>query len=113
MEDEAKEAPVLATFEVVTSSLSSALSAQALQIVSESMVGVAVEKDAASKVKRKMDELHGGTWHCIVGSDFGVSLCYETKNLMFMKSTEGGKHVLLFKSYDADRHVANFQPASS
>jgi len=58
------------------------------------------EKDAATKLKRKLDELDGETWHCIVGGDFGASLCYDAKNLLFVKA--GDKHVLLFKSFDLD-----------
>ncbi|VDN16394.1 unnamed protein product [Dibothriocephalus latus] len=30
-----------------------------------------VEKDMAAFVKKEFDGLHGETWHCIVGKDYG------------------------------------------
>ncbi|VDN13745.1 unnamed protein product, partial [Dibothriocephalus latus] len=30
-----------------------------------------VEKDMAAFVKKEFDSLHGETWHCIVGKDYG------------------------------------------
>ena len=34
-------------------------------------VTLKVEKDAATTLKEKMDEIDEETWHCIIGNDFG------------------------------------------
>jgi len=31
------------------------------------------------------DKAYGGTWHCIVGRNFGCSVTHETKYLVFFK----------------------------
>ncbi len=53
---------------------------------------------AATSIKRSMDAATSSTWHCIVGADFGCSLAFENKHLLFLQAD--GKHVLLFKSFD-------------
>mmetsp|Transcript_11197 Transcript_11197/g.21852 ORF Transcript_11197/g.21852 Transcript_11197/m.21852 type:complete len:99 (-) Transcript_11197:969-1265(-) len=72
---------------------------KALGFISEAISQGKVEKDIATQIKRNMDNMdNGGTWHCIVGQDFGASLCFDNKHLLFVKADD--KHILLFRSFD-------------
>jgi len=55
-------------------------------------------KDVSTYVKKKCDEELGGTWHCIVGRNFGCSITHDTKFVVFFQVDL--MHVLLFKSLD-------------
>ena len=55
-----------------------------------------IEKDVATVVKKKFDETYGGTWHCVVGRNFGCSVTHQTKYLLFFQIDE--IYVLLFCS---------------
>ncbi len=56
-----------------------------------------IEKDLATYMKRKFDELYPGTtWHCIAGKGFGCSVAYDTQYLIFFQV--GQMFFLLFKS---------------
>mmetsp|Transcript_7464 Transcript_7464/g.12537 ORF Transcript_7464/g.12537 Transcript_7464/m.12537 type:complete len:97 (+) Transcript_7464:73-363(+) len=57
-----------------------------------------IEKDMATFVKKKCDELFGGTWHCVVGRNFGCSITHDTKYVFFFQVDL--MHVLLFKSHE-------------
>ncbi len=54
----------------------------------------------ATTLKKKFDahDTYGGTWHCIVGKNFGCSITHETMYSMFFEIR--GTHFLLFKSKD-------------
>ncbi|GBG28967.1 Dynein light chain 1, cytoplasmic [Hondaea fermentalgiana] len=72
---------------------------KALGFIADAVAQGKVEKDVATQIKRNMDAQDAaGTWHCIVGQDFGASLCFENKHLLFVKADE--KHILLFRSFD-------------
>jgi len=77
--------------------LSPPLKNQALQCIRDAMQG-RIEKDIATDIKRAMDAVDCGTWQCIVGEDFGASLCFENKHLLFVKVQQ--RHILLFRSHD-------------
>ena len=32
-----------------------------------------MEKEIAENIKKEFDKVHGPTWHCIVGRNFGLS----------------------------------------
>ena len=57
-----------------------------------------IEKDIATHMKKKFDEEHQPTWHCVVGKTFGCSITFETKFLLFFEIEQ--QHVLLFKSME-------------
>ena len=59
-----------------------------------------IDKDVATTLKKKFDahDTYGGTWHCIVGKNFGCSITHETQYSMFFEIN--GQHFLLFKSKD-------------
>ncbi|KAJ1415007.1 neuronal nitric oxidse synthase protein inhibitor [Ochromonadaceae sp. CCMP2298] len=66
--------------------------------VDEAMDKFTLEKDVATHVKKKCDELLSGTWHCIVGRNFGCSITHDTKYVLFLQV--GQMHVLVFKSLE-------------
>lgn len=91
--------PVGVAVQVKMSNMALALQNAAVGFITDALEHGKVEKDMATEIKRNMDATEeGGTWHCIVGQDFGCSLCFENKFLLFVKANE--KHVLLFRSYD-------------
>lgn len=45
----------------------------------EALQTAKIEKDAATQIKKAFDERFLGTWHCIVGRNYGVSITHETK----------------------------------
>ena len=57
-----------------------------------------IEKDMATYIKKKCDEEFGGTWHCVVGRNFGCSITHDTKHVFFLQVDQ--MHVLLFKSHE-------------
>ena len=52
----------------------------------------------ATFIKKKMDDEFKGTWHCILGRNFGSSITHDTKYVMFFEVEL--MHVLLFKSLE-------------
>lgn len=89
--------------EIASCTMSPSVRELAISVILDAMATTKVEKDIATKIKRKFDDSDGGTWHCIVGKDFGVSLCFDANNLIFLKTEN--KHVLLFKSFELDKHL--------
>ena len=94
----------LASIEVKKSTMPPKLESSALEIISEA-VELAVEKDAATQIKRRLDEVHGETWHCIIGKDFGVSLCIEAQCVLFVRISAA--YYLVFKSFDVDKAISD------
>mmetsp|Transcript_63328 Transcript_63328/g.111882 ORF Transcript_63328/g.111882 Transcript_63328/m.111882 type:complete len:97 (-) Transcript_63328:109-399(-) len=66
--------------------------------VNEAMDKFTIEKDIATQVKKKCDEVLTGTWHCVVGRNFGCSITHDTKFVMFLQVEL--LHVLIFKSLE-------------
>jgi dynein light chain LC8-type len=52
----------------------------------------------STAVKKKCDEQFGGTWHCVIGKNFGCSITHDTKYVMFLKVDL--MSALVFKSLD-------------
>eukprot|EP00826_Nyctotherus_ovalis_P029363 TRINITY_DN2318_c0_g1_i6.p1 TRINITY_DN2318_c0_g1~~TRINITY_DN2318_c0_g1_i6.p1 ORF type:complete len:101 (-),score=37.91 TRINITY_DN2318_c0_g1_i6:152-454(-) len=50
----------------------------------------------AKNVKVEMEKKYGGTWHCIVGKNFGADIKHEAFNLAYMK--RGQDFILLWKA---------------
>ena len=70
-----------------------------------------IEKDVATVVKKKFDETYGGTWHCVVGRNFGCSVTHQTKYLLFFQIDE--IYVLLFCSDTPENPTAGEKEAES
>ncbi|EGB04252.1 hypothetical protein AURANDRAFT_17776, partial [Aureococcus anophagefferens] len=50
--------------------------------------------DVATDLKKNFDAAYGGTWHCVVGANYGSSITHQTKYLLFFQLDQA--HVLIF-----------------
>eukprot|EP01031_Cornospumella_fuschlensis_P040336 gene40336-49156_t len=66
--------------------------------LNEALDKFTIEKDVATYVKKKCDEQLGGTWHVVVGRNFGCSITHDTKHVLFVQLEQ--MHVLVFKSLE-------------
>jgi dynein light chain LC8-type len=57
-----------------------------------------MDKDIATAVKKKCDAELTGTWHVVVGRNFGCSITHDTKYVLFFQFDQ--IHLLVFKSLD-------------
>jgi dynein light chain LC8-type len=57
-----------------------------------------ITQDMATFVKKKCDEEFGGTWHCVIGRNFGCSITHDTKFVLFVQLDL--MHALIFKSHE-------------
>lgn len=55
-------------------------------------------KDMATYIKKKCDEELTGTWHCVVGRNFGCSITHDTKYVIFFQVDL--MNILLFRSLE-------------
>mmetsp|Transcript_72687 Transcript_72687/g.151826 ORF Transcript_72687/g.151826 Transcript_72687/m.151826 type:complete len:97 (+) Transcript_72687:60-350(+) len=69
-----------------------------VKLVNEAMDKFTIEKDVATHVKKKCDEKLQGTWHCVVGRNFGCSITHDTKYVLFIQVDQ--MHALIFKSLE-------------
>jgi dynein light chain LC8-type len=70
----------------------------AIALVKAAMEKYQIEKDIATEVKKKSDEKFGGTWHVVVGRNFGCSITHDTRYVLFFQIDL--MHVMMFKSLD-------------
>merc|ERR1712100_753818 len=84
----------------IESDMPDALKFAVFEAASAAIAENKIDKDVATTLKKKFDahETYGGTWHCIVGKNFGCSITPETQYSMFFEIR--GTHFLLFKSKD-------------
>ena len=71
---------------------------KAIGYVNEALDKFQIEKDMATNVKKRCDDDLGGTWHCVIGRNFGCSITHDTKFVLFFQADL--MHILLFKSLD-------------
>lgn len=64
--------------------------------VAQAMEKFTVEKDIAATVKKEMDKKYPGSWHVIVGRNFGSYVTHETGYFMYLYM--GQLAILCFKS---------------
>eukprot|EP00029_Vermamoeba_vermiformis_P003390 TRINITY_DN13804_c0_g1_i1.p1 TRINITY_DN13804_c0_g1~~TRINITY_DN13804_c0_g1_i1.p1 ORF type:complete len:108 (-),score=17.70 TRINITY_DN13804_c0_g1_i1:28-312(-) len=53
-------------------------------------------RDVASAIKKECDKRFGGTWHCIVGKDFGSFVSHESKHFVYFYLNDYA--ILLFRA---------------
>ncbi|KHJ95652.1 dynein light chain type 1 [Oesophagostomum dentatum] len=55
-----------------------------------------LEKDIAAYIKMEFDKMHGPSWHCVVGKNFGSYVTHETNHFIYFYV----KHIaiMLFKT---------------
>ena len=68
----------------------------AINIATKAFNAYSIERDIACCIKKEFDKKHNPTWHCVVGSDFGSYVTYETNKFIYFYLGEIA--VLLFKS---------------
>ncbi|KAL0659150.1 hypothetical protein Bca4012_079735 [Brassica carinata] len=69
---------------------------EAIDIAITAFEKYSVEKEIAENIKKEFDKVHGPTWHCIVGRNFGSYVTHETNHFVYFYLDQ--KAVLLFKS---------------
>ncbi|KAJ0233043.1 Dynein light chain [Hirschfeldia incana] len=69
---------------------------EAIDIAITAFEKYSVEKEVAENIKKEFDKIHGPTWHCIVGRNFGSYVTHETNHFVYFYLDQ--KAVLLFKS---------------
>jgi dynein light chain LC8-type len=69
-----------------------------LKFLNTAMDKTSIEKDIATSVKKNCDTQLTGTWHCVVGRNFGCSITHDTKYVLFLQLDQA--NVLLFKSFE-------------
>eukprot|EP01035_Chromulina_nebulosa_P017877 gene17877-23493_t len=74
------------------------ISQKAITFVNEAIDKYQIEKDMATYIKKRCDERFGGTWHTVIGRNFGCSITHDTKFVMFFQIDL--LNVLLFKSME-------------
>ncbi len=54
------------------------------------------ESETAKRIKKEFDQLHGPSWHCVVGRNYGSFITHRTQRFIYINV--GKQAVLLFKS---------------
>lgn len=73
------------------------MQAEVIEVAKEAVNTHAQARDIACEIKKAMDRRSGGgTWHCIVGQDFGSYVTHEARHFIYFYVNKLG--VLLFKS---------------
>ncbi|KAK0398018.1 hypothetical protein QR680_002388 [Steinernema hermaphroditum] len=62
---------------IKTTNMCEEMQRQALEVAHSALTANNVENKVASQIKTQFDELHGTTWHCIVGRNFGSHVSFE------------------------------------
>merc|ERR1712224_193915 len=107
--------------EIRTSSMSKATAEKTKEFIVEAFKEYKIEKDIAQHVKTAMDELEGGTWHCIVGANFGSSISFSAKHCAFLRISttkskktyiQGETNALIFKSEECNNNILSLSSVS-
>ena len=79
MADEEEE-KIVAEAVVITADMPDAMKDVSIATARSAMGEYSIDKDVATAIKKKFDEHaeYMGTWHCIVGKNFGCSITHET-----------------------------------
>jgi len=76
--------------------ISVAMKDAAILAADAAMDKYSTEKDVATDLKKTFDVAYGGTWHCVVGANYGSSITHQTASLLFFQLDQA--HVLIFCS---------------
>lgn len=63
--------------------LSDKLKSCAVELARDAKRSLIGNQEIAKKIKTAFDSQFGGTWHCIVGSDFGSFITHEVSGMIF------------------------------
>ena len=67
-----------------------------ISVSKDALEKCSMERDIAAFIKRELDKEKGLTWHCIVGSKFGLSVTHEASSFIYF--TLDNVSILLFKA---------------
>lgn len=70
-------------------------------------------KDAATALKRRIEEHAGGLWHALIGQSFGVSITTQTNYMGFFKASRFRApplHILAFQTLDEQAWALEHAP---
>ena len=62
---------------VKNAEMSDAQQNEAMEIALQALEKYSVQRDIAKYIKQRFDELHGASWHCIVGRNFGSFITHD------------------------------------
>ena len=95
-----EEEKVVLEAQIATADMPDAMKEVVIETAKKACEEYSIDKDIATAIKKKFDEHeeYMGTWHCIVGKNFGCSITHETQYSIFFSL--GGSHFLLFKSME-------------
>ena len=88
----------MSTVKIHKAEIPSDIKDQAIGLVQAAIETHTIEKDIATEVKKQCDEKFGGTWHIVVGRNFGCSITHDTRYVLFFQIDL--LHVMIFKSLD-------------
>ncbi|KAI9628367.1 hypothetical protein KEM48_011650 [Puccinia striiformis f. sp. tritici PST-130] len=77
------EQPKASNAVVKAADMSEKLQQAAVDIASDALEKWNIEKDIAAFIKREFDQRHGGTWHVVVGRNFGSYVTHETGHFIY------------------------------
>ncbi|KAJ8610340.1 hypothetical protein CTAYLR_003853 [Chrysophaeum taylorii] len=72
------------------------MKADAILYADNALDKMTLPQDVATDLKKHFDSEYGGTWHCVVGANYGSSVTHQTKYLFFFQLDQA--HILLFCS---------------
>ena len=84
-------------YEIKQVSMSVEMQEDAIAKANEAFKLYKIDKDIATYMKKQFDDAYKGSWNCIVGKNFGVSITHETRYLIYM-IREAHSHILLFRA---------------
>eukprot|EP01138_Halocafeteria_seosinensis_P013013 gb/GECG01013291.1/.p1 GENE.gb/GECG01013291.1/~~gb/GECG01013291.1/.p1 ORF type:complete len:157 (+),score=43.36 gb/GECG01013291.1/:1-471(+) len=98
---------------ILRSDMSQEMQTNVIEAAKEALVSHVLEKDQATAIKKKMESLHGGIWHCIAGTSYGVSVTNQTHYICFFKLAWKGEkptYIVAFQSLDEETYAVENEP---
>ncbi|CAH8448652.1 unnamed protein product [Dicrocoelium dendriticum] len=81
---------------IKSADMSEEMQQEAADCCGEALDRFTMEKDIAAFIKKEFDRIHGATWHCVVGKQFGSYVTHEKKHFIYFHIDDFA--VLLYKS---------------
>ena len=72
------------------------MAASAVAVAEEAVSKETKEKDLAAFIKKRFDQVHGPSWHCVVGRNYGSWISHQPNRFIYLYA--GKVAILLFKS---------------
>lgn len=98
---------------ILRSDMSQEMQENVVEAAKDALVSHVLEKDQATAIKKKMESDHGGIWHCIAGTSYGVSVTNQTHYICFFKLAWKGEKptsIVAFQSLDEETYAVENEP---